>query len=165
MTSGKRGKLEHAARSGVTIDDVHLSIGTGTMKKWVAVHPVTFGVLISIVVATTIIGMNTWFPRIAKAFWDTHNTLVQAIWFTAALFGALVSHLWRLRLRGAISFWASLFALLILHAVGILICTSYFGPLPLRQWVSIIVCEAFIGVFVVDWATRRFGHSSRHEYH
>lgn len=132
------------------------------MKKWAAHHPVTFGILISILIAITIVAMSTWSPRLAKAVWDSHNALVPAIWFTVALFGVLVSHLWRLRTRGAFSFWTSLFGLLMLHVIGILIYTMRFGPLLLKQWVFIIACEAFVVVFVVDWATRRFGHSKRH---
>ena len=163
MTNGKIGKLEHAARSGVIINDMRLSLESGTMKKWVASYPVTFGLLISVLIATTIIVMDTWFPRISKVLWDKHNTLVQAIWFTVALFGVLVSHLWRLRHRGAFAFWASLFGLLMFHVIGVLIYTTYFGPVLVRQWVPIIVCEAFIVVFVVDWATQRFGHSHRHD--
>src|SRR6266404_1544470 len=94
-----------------------------------------------------------------------HNPVVQAIWFTIVLFIVTAVRLWRFRLRGAFSFWASLLALWTLHVIGILVYFFYFGPLMLRQWVSILVCEAFVFVFVVEWITRRFGHSRRHQYH
>ena len=134
------------------------------MKKWIGAHPVTFGLLIAVFIGAIVISIDVWLPRLGKAL-GGHNPVVQAIWFTIVLFIVTAVRLWRFRLRGAFSFWASLFALWTLHVIGILFYFFYFGPLMLRQWISILVCEAFVFVFVVDWITRRFEHSRRHQYH
>jgi hypothetical protein len=134
------------------------------MKKWIGLYPVTFGLLIAVLIGAIIISIDVWLPRIGKSL-GGHNPIVQAIWFTIVLFIVTMVRLWRFRLRDAFSFWASLLVLWTLHVVGALAYFFYFGPLMLRQWVYILVCEAFVFVFVVDWTTRRFGHSRRHQYH
>jgi len=134
------------------------------MKKWIGAHPVTFGLLIAVFIGAIVISIDVWLPRVGNALGD-HNPVVQAIWFTIVLFIVTAVRLWRFRLRGAFSFWASLFALWTHHVIGILFYFFYFGPLMLLQWISILVCEAFVFVFVVDWITRRFEHSRRDQYH
>jgi hypothetical protein len=133
------------------------------MKKWISAHPVTFGLLIAVFAGAIVILIDVWFPRIGKAL-GGHNPVVQAIWFTIVLFIVTAVRLWRFRLRGAVSFWASLFVLWALHVIGTLLYFFFFGPLMLRQWVFMLVCEAVVFVFVVDWITRQFGHSRQHQH-
>ena len=154
-----RVKLDHVILSGAIINLPTTQL-VKMKKKWIALHPVTFGVFVGILIAAILIAMELSFPGFYQA-WQRRNTLVQAIWFTIVLFVVSAVRLWRFRRRGAFSFWASLIALWTLHVIGILIYYSYFGALLLRQWIYVLVCEAFVFVFVADWITRRFGRTSR----
>ena len=120
-----------------------------------------FGALIGLVIFSTIIVIETWFPWIGKA-WERHDRLVQSVWFTAGFFGVWVSRYWHWRRRGF--FWASMCFLFLVHTFGVLYYAMQVHPLVLREWLVLLTAESFVVVSYMDWSTRRFGHPSRHRH-
>jgi hypothetical protein len=131
------------------------------MNKLITTYAILFGALIGLVIFGTIVVIETWFPSIGKA-WETHNRLVQSVWFTAGFFGVWVSRYWQWRRRGF--FWASLFIFFLVHTLGVLYCATQFRPLVLREWIVLLTVESFVVVFYMDWSIRRFGRPGRHRH-
>lgn len=131
------------------------------LKKLIAAYPILFGALIGLVIFGGIIVIETWFPRVGRA-WERHNRLVQSVWCTAGFFGVWVARYWQWRRRAF--FWASLCVFLVVHTLGVLYYAMQARPLVLREWIILLTVESFAIVFYMDWLTRRFGHTSGHRH-
>jgi hypothetical protein len=113
------------------------------------------GALIGLVIIGAIFAMQSWFPSLENDL-GRHKRLIEAVWFTAALFAFSVNRLRRWRDRNSFAFWTSLFALMLLHVSGVFFYSRYVQPLLVWQWIILLSIESFVVVSVVDWSTKRF---------
>ncbi len=130
------------------------------MKKLTS-YPLLSGALIGLLTLGGIIVVETWFPWIDQAL-RRHNTLIEAVWFTAAAFTLCVNRIWRWRRRNPFAFWAPICTLFLLHVLGVLLYTNFVQPILVWQWSILLVLEIFLIVFLVDWSTKRFCHLGTH---
>ena len=125
---------------------------TASVRKLIATYPFTVGLLIATIMAGTIIVIEVWFPRIGDA-WLTHDKMVRSIWCTLVLFVVCVYRLWHWRHRWG--FWLTLFTFFMLHILGVFLYSVYVHPLLLKEWVILLLLEAFVFVFFLDWMLQR----------
>ncbi|SRR6266404_692386 len=115
------------------------------------------GALIGLVIIGAIFAMQIWFPWLENDL-GRHKRLIEAVWFTTALFAFSVNRLWRWRDRNSFAFWTSLFALMLLHVSGVFLYSRYVRPILVWQWIILLAIESFVLVSVMDWSTKRFRH-------
>ena len=128
-----------------------------SVKKLIT-SPTVSGILIGLVTLATVMVVAIWFSWIGDGL-GRHKTLVNAVWFSVGLFAICVYYLWRWRRRNAVAFWLSMSGLFVLHVLGVLFYSILVKPIVGWQWIILLVLEVFLIVFLVDWSTKRFGHS------
>ena len=140
------------------LDQLETSAGREARRRprWVARHPILFGMLLSVLLAATILVVDVWLPGTERAI-GKHGTLFNAVLFTLLFFGTFVYGFWRFRrLPG---FWVALGAVLVAHSVGISYYTLHVHPLFLLQWSVVGLCDAWaVGVclaLLAWWRERR----------
>jgi hypothetical protein len=139
-------------------DDAAMNTPTlAPLKKFIGSSPTLFGVLVALAIFAFIIIIVNWFPRVSEA-WDRNNSQVRSIYFTVVFFAVWVSRLWRWQRRSALVFWASLCTIFLLHTAAVLLYSTHFHPLLIREWLVLATAESIVIVFGVDWLTRRFSH-------
>ncbi len=127
-------------------------------KSVVGIPPMAVGACGGIVFVVLVLIVVIWFPWVGDAF-GRHKRLVQGVYFTVGFFAFFVERFWHWRYRGA--FWQSITALLLFHAVGIYIYSTWVHPLFVWQWMILAIPESFIFVSFLNWSTRRFGRSHK----
>lgn len=111
-------------------------------------YPVLFGMLISLAIAALLLMLVVWFPRAVDA-WDRHGGFVQALWYTAAIFGVVIYRFRRWSCR--LSFWLLISLLFVFHVSAVALYSSHVHPLLGWEWIVLILFEVFIAVFLLDW--------------
>ena len=127
-----------------------------SVKKIIETYPSLFGALIGLVIICVAITIAS-VPRLDEAF-EKHSHLIQFVWFTGGFFAFSISYLWRMRRRGAFTFWASMSLFFLFHTLGVFLYTTRVQPLLVWRWIVLLTLECFAIVFFVDWSTKRFGH-------
>ena len=132
------------------LDQVEAPAGHEARRRpgWVARHPILFGMLLSVLLAATILVVDVWLPGTEHAV-GKHRALLNAVLFTLLFFGTFAYGFWRFhRLPG---FWLALAAVLVAHAVGILYYTFHVHPLFLLQWSVVGFCDAWASGICLAW--------------
>ncbi len=130
-----------------------------SVKKLISSYPMLFGALIALLLSGAIIVIVVWFPWIGE-YHDRHRRVVQAVLFTAIYFVAYVYGL--RRWRGQATFWPTIFALFLLHVLGVFFYSTYVHPILVWQWAIVGLLEYYGAAFFLEWSTRLFGHLDRH---
>ena len=125
-------------------------------KRATTISPMAVGALGGIALAGVALIVAIWFPWLGDDF-GRHKRLVQGVFFTIGFFALLVERLWHWRSRGM--FWQSISALFLFHVLGIYLYSTRVHPLLVWQWMILFIPESFIFGALVNWLTRRFGHS------
>lgn len=129
-----------------------------SVKKWITTYPFVVGGLIGLIMMATIFAIVIWFPHVSDA-WDRHQKMVRSIWCTVGLFALSIYHLWHWRHRRG--FWLSLSIFFVLHVLGVFLYSIYVHPLVLQEWVVLLLLEAFVLVFFLNWVLQRFDRHGR----
>jgi Na+/melibiose symporter-like transporter len=119
-----------------------------TVKKTITAYPTVFGLVIGLMLIGAIFVIVIWFPRIGDV-WDRHDKTVRSVWCTLALFVVCLYSLsgWRHR-RG---FWLAISTFFALHIASVVFYSTYVHPLLLREWVVLLLVEAAVIAFGLDW--------------
>lgn len=129
------------------------------MKKFISSYPILFGVLIAVFMMGALIVLNTWFPW-TNDYSSHHKALDQGVYFTARFFAFWIYSLWRWHRRAL--FWASMFAILVLHSVGLFLYTTYFQRVLVWQWTFVGLVESCL-VFGLVNQFMRSQHPDRNQ--
>jgi len=137
------------------------SIALRKLMKKISSNPALFGGVIGLLLVGTIFAVVVWFPDLDEAL-EKNKRFVQGTYFTVFFYGICVYWFREWRRRSAFGFWASISGLFAVHVVCVSLYSVYVQPILVWQWVLLIFAETFVVVFVLDWATRRFGRLNRH---
>jgi len=143
----------------MSVASSNFEMGIKANKDKKASHPVSWGILIGLLLGGAIVAMEAWLPWLGEA-WDRNKSLVQSFYFTAFFFGCAIYALWSRRHRRG--FWLSTCAFFVVHVIAVVLFSVYVQPLLVWQWAIVLFVESWIFVTTVILSTRHL-ERSRHD--